>query len=107
MLLDTYISNPNASWSDWFFTWGKNKFIGGVGNTGNWILDQAYDVSNPKTFVILGCWRFINHYFFLSTPEGNPKGVYGALKDTFWDLSGTIIEKTMGGYFETWEISRS
>ena len=106
MLLDTYISNPDASWSDWFLNWGKSKFVGGVGNTGNWILDQAYDVSNPKTFVILGCWRFINHYFFLSTPEGNPKGVYGALKDTFWDLSGTVIEKTMGGYFKTWKISR-
>ena len=32
--------------------------------------------------------------------------VYGALKDTFWDLSGTVIEKTMGGYFKTWKISR-
>jgi hypothetical protein len=33
-------------------------------------------------------------------------GVYGALTDTFWDLSGTAIEKTMGGYFKTWKISR-
>ena len=55
---------------------------------------------------LLGCWRFINHYFFPSTPKGNPKGVCGALKDTFWDLSGTVIEKTMGDYFETWKVSR-
>ncbi|MCA9932677.1 MAG: hypothetical protein KC415_02045, partial [Anaerolineales bacterium] len=99
--LETYIMQPQMDYWGWFKGW-MFSIIGDLGNLGVEEFKKRGDWSNYRFYAVLAMWRFITHYCLLTTPEGQPKGVYKSLQDAFWDVTGAALENTLQGFFQQW-----